>query len=70
IPRWFTKRFEGDSVIRIEEFNVDENWMGFAFCVIFEGNIAPVVGDSSSHPLYLSFVSKHIQKNTVICHII
>ncbi|ESW21711.1 hypothetical protein PHAVU_005G093400, partial [Phaseolus vulgaris] len=62
IPRWFSKRFEGDSVISIVEFNVDEDWMGFAFCVIYGRNNGSAVGHSSWHSFYLSFVSKHTEE--------
>jgi len=44
------------------EFNVDEDWMGFAFCVIYGRNNGSAVGHSSWHSFYLSFVSKHTEE--------
>ncbi|WJX73533.1 hypothetical protein P8452_57301 [Trifolium repens] len=36
IPEWFHYQFSGRSVIRIVKSNVDDNWVGFSFCVVFE----------------------------------
>lgn len=44
------------------EFNVDEDWMGFAFCVIFKVSNGFAVRGYSSRQLYLSFVSKHTEE--------
>ncbi|TKY48957.1 Disease resistance protein LAZ5 [Spatholobus suberectus] len=70
IPRWFNQEgFSGDSVIRVKHFNMDDNWIGFAFCVLFEVNTRPVV--SSSPPPHFYLVLKvNTQKNTLICHLI
>ncbi|XP_014522062.1 disease resistance protein TAO1 [Vigna radiata var. radiata] len=62
LPWWLEKGFKGDSVIRIVEFNENDYWMGFVFCVIFEQKNGPVVGRSSSHPFYLSFESEETEE--------
>ncbi|CAJ1956750.1 unnamed protein product [Sphenostylis stenocarpa] len=62
IPWWFNERFREDSIVRIMEFNLDENWIGFAFCVTFELNNGPVVASSSSSRFYLSFESEHTEE--------
>lgn len=71
LPRWLLNQgFKGDSVIRIMQFNVDDNWIGFVFCVTFERNIirpavsssSPHCSFSSSHPFRLSFESEYTEE--------
>ncbi|KAK2369843.1 disease resistance protein RUN1 [Trifolium repens] len=70
IPEWFHYQFSGRSVIRIVKSNVDDNWVGFSFCVVFEVNNRPANsgsshGSSSSalpHPFYLSFESEYTEE--------
>ncbi|KAK7324665.1 hypothetical protein VNO77_28403 [Canavalia gladiata] len=70
IPRWFNQPFKRDSVIRIMHFNMDANWIGFAFCVVFEvinrsmPSSSPHCSSSTPlrHPLYLSFESEHTEE--------
>ncbi|BAT92384.1 hypothetical protein VIGAN_07108900 [Vigna angularis var. angularis] len=62
LPGWLKQRFKGDSVIRIVEFNEDDDWIGFVFGVIFERKNGHVVARSSSHPFYLSFESEETEE--------
>jgi hypothetical protein len=70
IPEWFHYQFSGRSVIRIVKSNVDDNWVGFSFCVVFEVNNRPANSDSSHgssssalpHPFYLSFESEYTEE--------
>ncbi|BAT92393.1 hypothetical protein VIGAN_07109900 [Vigna angularis var. angularis] len=62
LPGWLKQRFKGDSVIRIVEFNEDDDWIGFVFGVIFERKNGAVVARSSSHPFYLSFESEETEE--------
>ena len=49
---------------------MDDNWIGFAFCVVFNLNYCPTNSGSThnnyssqlSHPLYLSFESEHVEE--------
>ncbi|KAL2331597.1 hypothetical protein Fmac_019178 [Flemingia macrophylla] len=76
IPLWFNRPFKGDSVIKINEFNMDDNWIGFAFCVVFEANNH--LGASTSldcslyppphHPFYLSFEGEHTEEYFDMSH--
>ena len=57
-----------DSIIRIVQCDTVENWIGFAFCVLFELNEGDAVARSphcafsSSHPFYLSFESEYTEE--------
>ena len=45
---------------------MNDNWLGFAFCVTFHINNSPAIDGSSSplpHPLYLSFESEHTEES-------
>ena len=45
---------------------MNDNWLGFAFCVTFRVNNSPAIDGSSSplpHPLYLSFESEHTEES-------
>jgi len=60
--------FGGDSIIRIVECDTIDNWIGFTFCVIFNGNNGDAIARSphssfsSTHPLYLSFESEYTEE--------
>ncbi|AES66931.1 transmembrane protein, putative [Medicago truncatula] len=59
IPEWFDHQFKGNSRLRITNFtNKNNNWLGFAFCVVFMENC----GSNISYPLYLSFESEHMEE--------
>ncbi|TKY48950.1 TMV resistance protein N [Spatholobus suberectus] len=62
--RWFNNEFDEGSVIRIKQCNMDDNWIGFAFCVIFEVDKYFSVSFSSSppYPFYLSFESENTEE--------
>ncbi|RDX67153.1 TMV resistance protein N, partial [Mucuna pruriens] len=64
IPQWFNSVFKRGSVIKINNFNVVENWSGFAFCVVFEVNLNGRVVSTSPTPhlFYLSFESEHTEE--------
>ncbi|XP_061353227.1 disease resistance protein RUN1-like [Gastrolobium bilobum] len=69
LPEWFGHQFNEASVKRIEDFDVNDNWNGFAFCVAFEVNNHNAIAgspDSSSlsrpHHFYLSFESEFTEE--------
>ncbi|XP_061358223.1 disease resistance protein RUN1-like isoform X2 [Gastrolobium bilobum] len=66
---WFRHQFNEASVKRIEGFDVNDNWNGFAFCVAFEINNHIAMSGSPDwfslsrpHPFYLSFESEFTEE--------
>ncbi|KAL2328071.1 hypothetical protein Fmac_021498 [Flemingia macrophylla] len=71
VPQSFQPELAASSIIRIKNFNANEDWLGFVFYAVFEVNdIAkvsppPHCSFSSSpvlHPIYLSFESEHTEE--------
>jgi len=70
LPNWFHHQLGGRSIIRIVQSNVNDNWIGFSFCVAFEVNNRPASSGSSHgslssalpHPFFLSFESEHTEE--------
>ncbi|WVZ00773.1 hypothetical protein V8G54_026842 [Vigna mungo] len=62
----FGETFLGNSIIRILQCVMNDNWIGFSFFVIFRQNTVggspPHSSFSSSHPLYLSFESEYTEE--------
>ncbi|KAL2327746.1 hypothetical protein Fmac_021173 [Flemingia macrophylla] len=75
VPGWFSTRswrqtFGGSSIIRITNFGMKKDWLGFAFYVVFRLNNASkfsrhLLCPNSSpvpHSVYLSFESEHTEE--------
>ncbi|KAK2414733.1 disease resistance protein RUN1 [Trifolium repens] len=70
IPYWFDYRFKRGSIIRIKESNLQVDWFGFVFCILFVVNSYSVVSGSPHqslsaplpHPFYLSFESEYTEE--------
>ncbi|XP_058779838.1 disease resistance protein RUN1-like [Vicia villosa] len=70
IPMWFCHQFDGHSIVSIVQSNLDDNWIGFSFCVAFEvNNLSANSGSSHGslsselpHPFYLSFESEQTEE--------
>nr|KYP43254.1 TMV resistance protein N [Cajanus cajan] len=66
IPRWFKNEFASCSIMRIKDFNMNDDWLGFAFYVTFKVNNPPSpdcsLSSSVRHPFYLSFESEHTEE--------
>nr|XP_012569075.1 TMV resistance protein N isoform X3 [Cicer arietinum] len=64
IPMWFDHRYKGGSIIRIKNFDVNVDWVGFVFFVQFEVRYPMPNSASSQHPypFYLSFESEHTEE--------
>ncbi|XP_029144333.1 TMV resistance protein N [Arachis hypogaea] len=71
IPWWFNRLFVGGSTIRIvDSNNMDDNWIGFTFCVAFcvtdpsaiTGSSHNRLSTSLPSPFYLSFESEQAEE--------
>ncbi|KAK7272448.1 hypothetical protein RJT34_29050 [Clitoria ternatea] len=70
IPNWFDHKFTGESIISIVHCDVDDDWIGFAFCVAFEADNPLAISSSSHHssssplphPFYLSCESEYTEQ--------
>ncbi|KAL1299267.1 hypothetical protein AAHE18_18G096800 [Arachis hypogaea] len=79
IPSWyFNHQFEGGTAIRIVDTDVDDNCIGFTFCVAFCVTNPSAVSSSSHNrlstslpsPLYLSFESEQAEEIFCMpCHL-
>ncbi|MED6170779.1 hypothetical protein PIB30_034355 [Stylosanthes scabra] len=77
-PGFFNNQFKGGSTIRIVDSDVDDNWIGFAFCIAFCLTTHAVVSGfqhdplstTLPSPLYLSFESEHAEETFCMpCHL-